>query len=189
MTIHAKTDWLQYLKDHAKLVTALDCIAFVKASLHLAFDLNLEDHPDDTQVLLLIPQNAPALHTLNKHRNRISITRLPSSTQNYSDLNHREWAKHTRANPQQFLTLVIPYSQYPYLAQWLKKRKPAMFLPLFGVAPTPHIPKAKVWRHTKDPHEIIRLFPKNPTADEILDLHQRNKKLRSNLLENFLRTL
>jgi hypothetical protein len=173
MTLHAKTDWLQYLKDN----------------LHLAFDLNVEDLPDTTPLLLIIPQNAPALHTLNKHGNRISLTRLPSSAYSYSDLNHRDWAKHTRANPQQFLTLVVPYAQYPYLAQWLKKRKPGMFLPFFGVTPTPHVPKATVWRHTKDPRKLIRLFPKNPTADEIIDLHQRNKKLRSNLLEHFLRTL
>ena len=36
---------------------------------------------------------------------------------------------------------------------------------------------------------IIKEFPPEPTADEILDLHRLNKSLKSNLLENFIRLL
>lgn len=41
------------------------------------------------------------------------------------------------------------------------------------------------WRTSTEPRDIVRLFPKTPTADEVLELHQRNQTLRSNLLENF----
>jgi hypothetical protein len=42
------------------------------------------------------------------------------------------------------------------------------------------------WRKTSDVATIIRLFPKKPTADDILDLFLINKELRSNKLENYI---
>lgn len=40
-----------------------------------------------------------------------------------------------------------------------------------------------------DAQALIRLFPTNPTADQILDLQLTNQELRSNLVDNFIRNL
>lgn len=45
------------------------------------------------------------------------------------------------------------------------------------------------WRKSQDVDAIIKVFPKAPKHDEVLDLHALNKTLRSNKLENFIRVV
>lgn len=42
------------------------------------------------------------------------------------------------------------------------------------------------WRNLENPRRISLLFPKNPSADDILDLYTKNTKLKSNLLAQVL---
>jgi hypothetical protein len=45
---------------------------------------------------------------------------------------------------------------------------------------------ARDWRHFNTVPEIMRAFPIHPTADDMIDLYQRNKKLNSVRLRDFL---
>jgi hypothetical protein len=50
-------------------------------------------------------------------------------------------------------------------------------------------PKKVDWHKIQDVEGILQHFPKNPTADELLDLFERNRVIRSNKLENYIRKL
>ena len=45
------------------------------------------------------------------------------------------------------------------------------------------------WRNATDEVSIIKLFPKQPTMDDLLDLQLMSAKLRSNRLDQFVRNL
>jgi hypothetical protein len=45
------------------------------------------------------------------------------------------------------------------------------------------------WRLVPNPAMILKLFPAKPTSDDLLDLFELSRKLRSNLLEQRVRKL
>jgi hypothetical protein len=45
------------------------------------------------------------------------------------------------------------------------------------------------WQDLKDPQRVMKSFPKRPTSDDLIDLYGLTKKLKSNQLVNFLRSL
>ena len=69
--------------------------------------------------------------------------------------------------------------QVPLSSVFKKKEEPSI------PEEPPAEPAKADWRDSKNPDEIIQLFPRRPKADDVLDLYSIAKGLRNNKLMNF----